>query len=356
MRFLRAFLRFILFVGPLSCFAQDHLHAAVSTPLPALDPAQDLRFAWDSQRLGCAEDGSLFLSEAHGDGRLAPVIAKVATNGTLQWSVDSERVADLGKTDLDDFAPGPGGELFLLVKRVAKEYSSIDEEGHFVQGGHADHPGDWLVRYDSDGQYLDKKTIPMAHRVRMAVFPSGEMFLLSYTIQGWPFRQGDPPHHTAVLAGVFSKDGVLIHKVSPPDFFLDKRSGWPRSPSPDPLPMLGRDGNVYVVKEGDSPAVAVISQNGSVLRSLALAIPEGKRLDNSRLFGKHLLARETNSDAKSDAATKPLLVEVDTETGQVVSNYLTGKTVWWPGCDQGSGLVAIDPETNTLDLLEPVSQ
>jgi hypothetical protein len=120
--------------------------------------------------------------------------------------------------------------------------------------------------------------------------------------------------------------------------------------------MLGRDGNVYVIKEGESPEVAVITQNGSVLRSLALAIPERKRLDNSRLFGKYLLARETNSDGKPDVARKPSLVELDTETGQVVSTYLTGKTVWWPGCDQGSGLLAIDPETDTLDLLEPVSQ
>jgi hypothetical protein len=299
----------------------------------------------------------LLVSSDHGGERVSPLISKVSANGTLLWTVDAENVAGLGKSDLYDFAPGPGGGLYLLVRRIAHEYSYTDEDGQRVQGGFDDHPGDWLVRYDSDGRFVDKKPILAAHLTRFAVFPSGGVFMLAYTIQGVPFRQGDPPHPHRVLAGIFSKDGVLIHRVNPPHFFLVKRSGQPHSPWPVPLPMLGPDGNVYVVKEGKAPALAVISADGSVLRSLDLAIPKGKILDYSRLFGNHLVVRmTTDPDHMAGGTLKTSLVEFDTETGKMVSNYLTTKTVWWPACDQGSGLTAINPATNTLDVLEPARQ
>jgi hypothetical protein len=178
--------------------------------------------------------------------------------------------------------------------------------------------------------------------------------MLSYTIQGPRTRVGDPPHPWAVLAGIFSKDGVLLHKVIPPDFFLDNSSGRPRQPSTVPLPMLGPDGNIYVVEEGKTPALAVISPDGTVLRSLALAIPRGKWLDNSRLYGQNLVALMRTDPDPPGGALNPSFAEFDTETGRMIANYSTTKTDWRPACDEGSGLTGINLLANTLDVLEPI--
>jgi hypothetical protein len=356
MRLSRAPLGLFLCAASLLCFAQDQLRIVASVPLPQQD-ARNSGFAWDPTRLGCAKDGTVMISANRGDERVSPLIVKVSASGALLWAVDSENVAGLGKADLDDFAPGVGGELYLLVKRIAHEYSYIDQDGQRVQGGYDDHPGDWLVRYDAEGRFLDKKPIMAAHVIRIAVFPSGDVFMLTYTIQGLPFRQGDAPHIHAVLAGIFSKDGILLHRVNPPDFFLDGSSDRPHTPWPVPLPMLGPDGNVYVVKEGETPALAVISPDGSVLRSVALAVPEGETLDFSRLFGKTLVARMmTDPGSEPGRALKTSIAEFDTESGRMVSNYLTAKTGWWPACDEGSGLTAINPFSNTFDTLEPIPQ
>jgi len=355
MRFPRASLVLLLLVSSLACIAQDQLRITSSTPLPQ-EGEHNLGFGWDATRLGCAQDGSFLIRAAHGIERVSPFIMRVSANGTLLWTVDSQNVPGLGKTDLTDFAPGTGGELYLLVKRIAHEYSYVDDDGRRVLGGRADHPDEWLVRYDAEGRFVDKKLIPAAHEVHIAALPSGDIFVLSYTIQGPRIRVGDAPHPYAVLAGIFSKEGVLLHKVIPADFFLDNISGRPRRPLTTPLPMLGPDGNVYVVEEGKTPALAVISPDGTVLRSLALAIPKGKTLDYSRLFGQNLVARMMTYPVPPGSALAPSLAEFDTETGRMIANYSTTKTGWWPACDEGSGLTGINPQTNAFDILEPIQQ
>lgn len=343
----------LLWLCSLPCYGQDQLRVVSSTPLPPTV----IHKGWygvDPARLGCLQDGSFLVAEGHDAWRVSPLISRVSSNGTLLWTVDSENFSGLGRTDLYDFAPGPGGELYVLVKRVVRRYFYRDDKGNRVPGGRSDDPGNWLVRYDNEGRFVDRKPSLAAHDVRIAVFPGGKIFILSYTIQGMPIRVGDPPHPWAVLAGVFSPDGVLLHRVTAPDFFLDHSSGRPRPPLSIPLPILGPDGNVYVVKEGETPALAVISPDGDVLRSIALAVPSGGALEYSRLFGQHLLARMTfDQPHPPSGGIKTSLVEFDTTTGKMVSNYLTTKIGWWPGCDAGSGLVGINPVAQSLEVLEP---
>lgn len=150
---------------------------------------------------------------------------------------------------------------------------------------------------------------------------------------------------------------MLLHSVSLADFLLDKGSGGrARVPWLVPLPMLGSDGNVYIVKEGESPRLAVISLEGTVLSSVALAIPRGRTLDYSRLLGNRLIARTVSTKADPNGkALRQSLTEFDTGTGEMISDYsMTPADNWWPGCDLGTGLSAIDPTKRTLDVLEPI--
>jgi hypothetical protein len=265
--------------------------------------------------------------------------------------VDAERVPGLGRTSIEDFAPGPNGETYLMARRVFKQYYFRDEHGQVAPSGRADYPEVWLVRYDKNGDFVDKKQVNAASRVRFAVFPSGELFVLSYGTNNHQVRLSDLPLSWMVVAGVFSRDGVLLHSVTLPDFFLNTVSGKSRIPSPTPLPMLGADGDVYVVKEGATPALAVISPEGTAIRITTLAVPRGQALDFSRLIGNRLIARM--APFEPTGSFQQSFAEFDTETGAMVSNYKFSKANWMPGCDLGSGLTGINP-AGTLDMLSPI--
>lgn len=151
----------VLLFALLTSSAQERLRVVSSAPLPRKD-IHNKWDEWEPMRLGCAQDHTFLMSQVSGLEKSAPVILRLSGNGALLSTVDAERVPGLGKTSLEDFAPGPAGEIYLIAKRVAQQYTSLDEHGRLVNSGRADYPGDWLVHYDKDGKLISRTEIMAA--------------------------------------------------------------------------------------------------------------------------------------------------------------------------------------------------
>src|SRR5712691_9317698 len=113
MRFPWATAGFLLFAWFISS-AQDQIRSLSSTPLPKSSP-ETVWGGGEAGRLGCGQDGTFLLPQSFGTERAAPIIARLSANGTLLAVVDAERVPGLGRTSIEDFAPGPNGETYLMA-------------------------------------------------------------------------------------------------------------------------------------------------------------------------------------------------------------------------------------------------
>jgi hypothetical protein len=146
-------------------------------------------------------------------------------------------------------------------------------------------PTVWLLRFDSTGQVLAKGTVKVNFAfVRIAAFPSGLLLAVGYLSPGLvPGR-----HRPAPFSAIISADGSLVLPVKLPETVLDPE------PKKDghlalPVPMTADDGKINVVMPDDTPALAVVHANGSVVNDVRIRIPEGHVLLEPRLRGSRLI-------------------------------------------------------------------
>lgn len=284
--------------------ARDDLQLISSSPLPA-----ELRnqFGWGDLRVGCEPDGSTILA-------LVPAITK-ATHGlvvltsaaTVKARIEVEQAHGLEQADIQDFAPGPDGDIYILARAVVQEHFDPDQSGKITSARRRDGPALLLVHFNATGQFVEK-TVLQANLpfVQFAVFHSGSLLTVGYSLQGEPMGPLVP------FAGIFSRDGLLVRAVALPGALLDRK--------PDvhslklPVPMLGNDGRIYVVSSGQQPALAVVRSDGILDNSVSLHIPKGFALEHPRLVDDQLIAQIT---ALKRGSTD-YVAEMDLRTGDVL--------------------------------------
>src|SRR5207249_3707617 len=110
----------------------------------------------------CGVDGHLFIRFADGgQGSSINIISNDAKR--ISWASPSS-VTDVKDSHLEDFAPGPNGELYLLLSRETK---SLGEE-------------EFIAKFDSGGTYVSATKLNIDfHARRLAIFSLIDEFVVT---------------------------------------------------------------------------------------------------------------------------------------------------------------------------------
>jgi hypothetical protein len=175
----------LLLVSSLSV-AQGRLQVLSSTPLP-----ESIRTRLGGGlRLGCPRDGGtlavLSPKVAGKDVEWTHEIVALTASGTMKARIDLDEVLGAGMANIEDFAPGPDGEIYVVATRIWEHFER-DQSGRIIEPSRVRDSTLWLVRFDDTGQFLAKSQIEVDYFVyiRIAVFPSG-----SFLVVGSPCGPG----------------------------------------------------------------------------------------------------------------------------------------------------------------------
>jgi len=341
----------LLLVSSLSV-AQDRLQVVSSTPLPKIIRARLGR----GLRLGCSRDGgtlaALSPKVVGKDVEWTHEIVALTPGGTLKARIDLDKVLGAGMANIEDFAPGPDGEIYVVATRIWEHFER-DQSGRIIERSRVRDSTLWLVRFNDTGQFLAKTQIEVDYfaYIRIAVFPSGSFLVVGYlshpTPPGvWAEEKLEP------FSGIFSRDAGFLRRVELPDTVLvrDPRINWNVWQT---TPMLADDGDIYVVMTGEKPSLAVVRADGTVYGVVGLHIPDGFLLTGAGIVGERLAG-------DIQAAESPFtqyFVESDIQSGDLILLHslsglgpLSGLG-WKLACPTRShGIIALTPE-GTLDTL-----
>jgi len=253
MRCLRTVTALLLLISSFSV-AQDRLQVVSHQPLPK---SIATKLGHGDLRAGCSQDGGTLVWLVPDPlVRTTHEIVALTQGGTVRARIDMDKVPGIGTANIQDYAPGPDGEIYVLATRVISEKFERDAQGLLQERSREEDPTLWLARFTADGRLLAKVSIEADFfYVRIAVFPSGSFLLAGY-LQRPTLPSPVAPKLEDTLApyaGIFTREGSLERSVTLPDTVL--------VPDPvtdyawQPLTMLAHDGNIDVVMAGDNPAL-----------------------------------------------------------------------------------------------------
>ncbi len=186
-----------------------------------------------------------------------------------------------------------------------------------VKGNH--HPA--VVKFDNDGHYsgstiLDVELEPQ----QLAVFADG-----SFLAAGVVLAKAPPNAEFAPYLAIFDRDGRLVKTI-------DARTTDPAQgvgaamPRKLALDMAASDGSyVYLVRQGASPTVFVISQAGVVDRTLKLSSPDpDAHITGLWVANANLLVEYSRRNAMPNGNTVYDLVLYNSQTGEKLTEYAKG--------------------------------
>jgi hypothetical protein len=317
---------------------QDRLQLVSSTPLP-----KPVRTRWNRLRVGCLADGGTLLALSDPTAKPPHEFVVLTPDAALKAKIDVDKVAGIGRADIKDFAAGPGGEIYVLAKRIDREELERKKDGRIFEKMYGEDPVLWLVRFTETGEVRAKASIRGDFLfARLAVFPSGSFLVVGYLQQPGPIDELVP------FGAIFSQDASSMRQVDLPKTVLVL------NPEIDhhyetPIPFLAEDGTVYVVMEGEHPALAVVGSDGVVARTVQLHIPSGYRISVVQPAGARLIVHLDESKPFTGEVGHDLYAELDIGSGDVLFSFSLPDRAIIPGCQrQSGGITAID-SPGTLD-------
>jgi hypothetical protein len=237
-------------------------------------------------------------------------------DGTSRATIDLDKVPGMGMAFIEDFAPGPDGEIYVAAKKIVATHSAVDQKGQIYERYHEEDSQLWILRFSDTGRVLAMNPVEAEFAyVRLAVFPSGSFLVVGYlsvaSLAGKPL----PEPNLIPYAAIFSRDGKLVRQVELPDTVLlaePRTYGFVKQPEP----MLGADGNMYVVAvPSEKPALTVVHPDAAVSGTVPLRIPNGFLLIEPRLAVERLIG-QINEIKLQNPIQK--VVELDVRTGDLV--------------------------------------
>jgi len=293
--------------------AQDRLQVVSTTPLSK----NILMRLGGGKRVSCPQDGGTLFGltpAVDTNWRMTHELIALKEDGTPRAMIDLDKVPGMGMAFIEDFAPGPDGEIYVAAKKIVATHSAVDQKGQIYERYHEEDPQLWVLRFSDTGRVIAVTPIQAEFAyVHLGVFPSGSFLVVGYLSQA--SLPGEPPPKDIPYAAIFSREGKLVREVKLPNIVLIPE---PRDYGSveQQIPMLGADGNMYVVVEpSEKPALTVLHPNGAVSGTVQLRIPDGFTLTDTQLAGQRLIA---NADEIKLRNGLQQVLELNVGTGDLV--------------------------------------
>lgn len=277
----------------------------------------------------CDSAGNLYFQGYDSQNLSAAPVNRISADGSQVSQISLRRAPGFEAGEVYDFAVSPRGEVYFLAARKAEQYE--------------------IVRFSDEGQYqssfqLDKGIYP----INLAVFNSGEI-LISGAQR--PRFQGD--REGAPLLALYDRTGQLLSEFSIardtlPEIKL-KESIVPGMTFGVP----GDDGNLYLLRRTEPPAVFVLSSSGLTLRRVVLRPPgDSYRASSFRVYGGRLLV-EFEALSAEQVGLEQIFALWDASTGQPIAEYVAQDPVSGIlACYSSEGLTLLQNRPNSgLHLL-----
>jgi hypothetical protein len=281
---------FLLAVGCASVqFAQGPLTLHKADVISVNEQATLTVFPIKSDR-----DGNIYIRLYEtGKIRGGPIL-KVSSDGkkTVRFSLNGQ--GDIG--GIQDFSPGPNGELFMLTSNKEQTF---------------------ILKYSAEG-HLDTTEIVekgTATLDQMAAFSSGG-FLLGGKEDAPTLGKGSLP-----FWGIFNSRGQLVRKLASASVEVSKETPNSASMSGPTNAEPADDGNVYAMRYGASPSVEIISPTGDI-RTLTLESPKDVTLTSIKVAKGKMAAMFAERKEGSAVEISGIFLRVyDIESGKQLAEY-----------------------------------
>lgn len=286
------------------------VQAAVAQTLVMTDsvPAPEMGSSFVTP-LRCDAHGDIFLrpplTQATPNSRSQPPITKISSDGKrapIFFDLAAAAADGLVGLSLRTFAVSSDGALYVFAT---------------TKGSH--HPA--VVKFDNDGHYsgstiLDVELEPQ----QLAVFADG-----TFLAAGVVLVKAPPNAEFAPYLAIFDRDGRLVKTIDArtTDSAQGVGAAMPRMLA---LDITASDGSyVYLVRQGASPTVFVISPAGVVDRTLKLWSPDsGAHITGFWVANANLLVEYSRRNAMPNGNTAYDLVQYDSQTGDKLTEYAKG--------------------------------
>ncbi len=215
----------------------------------------------------CGPDGHIFVRFA--DDPQASSISVISPDEEAALSVSASVVSDVRDGHVEDFAPGPNGETYLLLSR---EPTPGQEE-------------EYIAKFDDTGTYVSATKLSIDfHARRLAIFAGTQEFVITgYRLKG----EALPNVPVLSVTGLFDSAGQLIRYVALPRDIQDSvkvkhfHEGGHSITQHAVIDMsslqASNDGNIYLMRATPAGPVYSISPGGAVHR--IILIPPGEQAD-----------------------------------------------------------------------------
>lgn len=268
-------------------------------------------------------DGNIYIRLYEtGNLRGGPIL-KISADGkkTVRFSLSGQK--DVG--GIQDFSPGPDGELFLLTRNKDQTF---------------------ILRYSSDGHLDGTESVENGQATlnQIAVFSSSE-FLLGgkEELPAKEVSNALVEKHSLPFWGIFNPSGQLLKKLTPTVDHGESKEAEDSGKRPGPMNAEpADDGNVYATRYGGLPQVQVISPSGAI-RTVSLDVPKGVRLTSIKVAKGRIAAMFTEPKGENSVELSRIFFRIyDTGSGKQLAQYQASVS------DFGLGLATYEPDVFTF--------
>lgn len=305
----------LLLAGSIRCEV-----AAQSRALTLVDTVQlpsDLKITISSDdEARCDSAGNLLLPVGDSIEEPSAPLAKISSSGKLLATISLTSAPGFENAVINDFSDGPDGMTYVLASKVTRRWVERDANGKAQSSGYAQELGRWLLVFGSDGAFVSKARLAGSIDViTFAAFANGNILAVGFTESDRSF------------AGIFSRSGELIKRVTlPDDLYREKKKGQ-RVGNYLVRLRVGDDGNAYLITGRYLPKLSVFSPDGSLIVSNSIELPENTDEPAMEQFsqGKMVVALMFRGRVESHSVFADRVFAIyDTRTGKLLNQYQTG--------------------------------
>ena len=319
--------------------AQETLVVRSSVVLP---PEIGKRLGEVNSRVSCGADGSITIALSDHPLNSPSPIGKLSSDGILLAQIDFAQVPGFEKGIVEDFAPGPHGETYVV--------------GNALLGGTPETGLDYdptltLLRFDATGRLIARLALTrrIAHS-RMAVFASGDALIVGLAVDG--------PHRGRSLAAIVSSEGVLLRESHLPQLLTDREPTYnaahqAKTKSPMLIPMITDDDRIAILREGKTGALVYVSNTLEVSSVTRLKHPPGTSVRAPAVLGPDWLFAIL--DPPTPPRTRANYVRFNLQDGEIMATYPIPTTISGSGCKSSDGIQFFDIVHGTLNVMVPAA-